>query len=276
MPAVGVTPVAGEDRDASLRMHNYLLAQQRKKEDYWLRKYGKVRDASPPKSLPSLASRPIAGYMNLQPVVSLPAIHGHKGVPPMFQAKGPIRDFFSLNVTRPHAQQQQHELQLPRNHDAGGHDSPISPPQHTSTQYAGDHAMHSGSANRQYHKPAPIAEEPSDFGLQMESSLGSNPSSNKLSGLDSMRHLNPLQHQHQQHVHQHRGFASMALSGGNAFMNNPPRDLQMELAVLKSVKCREDVLDRLRIASEKLTASFGGGAPTVLPPADPLVRLFYR
>ncbi|MEW5314079.1 MAG: hypothetical protein WDW38_005602 [Sanguina aurantia] len=279
MPAVGHIPVQGEDRDASLRMHNYLLAQQRKKEDYWLRKYGKVRDASPPKSLPSLASRPIPGYTSLQPVVSLPAIHGHKGVPPMFQAKGPIRGSFSLNAARPHAQQQQQrELQLPNSREAG-HDSPSSLPQHTSAQYAGDPPMHSGSANRQYHKPSLVAEEPSDFGLQMEASLGSQPSSNKLSGLDSMRHLRPLQQQpqqQQQHVHPHRGFASMALDGGAQFMNNPARDLQMELAVLKSVKCREDVLDRLRIASEKLTASFGGGAPTVLPPADPLVRLFYR
>ncbi len=51
---------------------------------------------------------------------------------------------------------------------------------------------------------------------------------------------------------------------------------QMELTVLKAIKGREDSLDRLRVACEKLDASFAGGAPVVLPQTDPLVRLFYR
>lgn len=29
--------------NASRRMHEYLMNQQRRKEEYWLRKYGKVR-----------------------------------------------------------------------------------------------------------------------------------------------------------------------------------------------------------------------------------------
>ena len=50
----------------------------------------------------------------------------------------------------------------------------------------------------------------------------------------------------------------------------------MELAVLKAIKGREDCLDRLRVACEKLDGSFGGISPVVLSQADPLVRLFYR
>eukprot|EP00955_Chlamydomonas_euryale_P035110 349999-Chlamydomonas_euryale.AAC.1 len=42
------------------------------------------------------------------------------------------------------------------------------------------------------------------------------------------------------------------------------RDLEMELNVLKAIKAREDVLDRLRVACDKLDISFGGGAPLVL------------
>ncbi len=48
------------------------------------------------------------------------------------------------------------------------------------------------------------------------------------------------------------------------------------LSFPKAIKAREDVLERLRIAGSKLDSGFGGGAPVVLSPADPLVRLFYR
>lgn len=44
----------------------------------------------------------------------------------------------------------------------------------------------------------------------------------------------------------------------------------------QSIKGREDVLERLKVASDKLDASVGGGAPLALSPTDPLVRLFYR
>ena len=33
----------GSDSEASRRMHDYLLNKQRRKEEYWLRKYGRVR-----------------------------------------------------------------------------------------------------------------------------------------------------------------------------------------------------------------------------------------
>lgn len=50
----------------------------------------------------------------------------------------------------------------------------------------------------------------------------------------------------------------------------------MEVAVLKAIKSREDTLDRLKVAAEKLDVGYGGGAPVVLSEIDPLVRLFYR
>ena len=45
---------------------------------------------------------------------------------------------------------------------------------------------------------------------------------------------------------------------------------------MKAVKSREDTLDRLRVAADKLDVGYGGGAPVVLSQVDPLVRLFYR
>ena len=33
----------GTESEASRRMHDYLLNKQRRKEEYWLRKYGRVR-----------------------------------------------------------------------------------------------------------------------------------------------------------------------------------------------------------------------------------------
>jgi hypothetical protein len=45
---------------------------------------------------------------------------------------------------------------------------------------------------------------------------------------------------------------------------------------LQVIKAREDVLERLKVAAEKLDSAMGGTAPLALPPADPLVRLFFR
>lgn len=45
---------------------------------------------------------------------------------------------------------------------------------------------------------------------------------------------------------------------------------------MQAIKAREDVLERLRIAGGKLDSGFGGSAPVVLSPVDPMVRLFYR
>ena len=35
--------MASQDSEASRRMHDYLLNKQRRKEEYWIRKYGRVR-----------------------------------------------------------------------------------------------------------------------------------------------------------------------------------------------------------------------------------------
>ncbi len=45
---------------------------------------------------------------------------------------------------------------------------------------------------------------------------------------------------------------------------------------MQAIKAREDVLDRLRVACDKLDSSLGGASPLALAPTDPLVRLFYR
>ncbi|EFJ48469.1 hypothetical protein VOLCADRAFT_90723 [Volvox carteri f. nagariensis] len=65
-------------------------------------------------------------------------------------------------------------------------------------------------------------------------------------------------------------------SVGSGPAGRPLRSLEMELAVIRAIKAREDVLERLRIASGKLDSGFGGSSPVVLSPVDPLVRLFYR
>lgn len=35
--------MTNQDSEASRRMHDYLLNKQRRKEEYWIRKYGRVR-----------------------------------------------------------------------------------------------------------------------------------------------------------------------------------------------------------------------------------------
>jgi hypothetical protein len=44
----------------------------------------------------------------------------------------------------------------------------------------------------------------------------------------------------------------------------------------QAIKSREDVIERLKVACDKLGASLGGSAPLALSPTDPLVRLLYR
>ena len=40
----------------------------------------------------------------------------------------------------------------------------------------------------------------------------------------------------------------------------------------QAIKARNDVVERLRVAGAKLDAGFGGVAPLVLSPVDPMVR----
>ncbi|KAJ9520959.1 hypothetical protein QJQ45_014152 [Haematococcus lacustris] len=54
------------------------------------------------------------------------------------------------------------------------------------------------------------------------------------------------------------------------------KDMQLELAVLKTIKAREEVLERLRCAVQKLDTTLGGVAPMALPLGDPLMRLVFR
>lgn len=45
---------------------------------------------------------------------------------------------------------------------------------------------------------------------------------------------------------------------------------------LQAIKGREEVLDRLRAATEKVDASHNGTTPFALSSTDPLVCLFFR
>ncbi|GFR44089.1 hypothetical protein Agub_g5251, partial [Astrephomene gubernaculifera] len=110
---------------------------------------------------------------------------------------------------------------------------------------------------------------------------GSNPDGPNRTGAFPGR-LPPLQHEHSASS---KGFSQNganqgsphgASPHGNNHGNKPLRNLELELAVIKAIKAREDVLERLRIAGGKLDSGFGGVAPVVLSPVDPLVRLFYR
>ncbi len=57
----------------------------------------------------------------------------------------------------------------------------------------------------------------------------------------------------------------------------PSRDIQSEIAVLKAVRAREDSLERLKAATEKMAAAFASGTGGDLSMSiDPLARLFFR
>lgn len=100
--------MAGKDpgSEASKRMHEYLLAQQRRKEQYQLRKYGEV--TQPPQ--PSI-TRPACAIAQLSTEVdvSLPPIQqhlsAHHGQAPMCDARKSGANGLTSSVARVHAQE---------------------------------------------------------------------------------------------------------------------------------------------------------------------------
>lgn len=113
--------MSGKDAgaDASRRMHEYLLAQQRRKEEYWLRKYGKVIQPPPP-SLGKPAREPNTAHAQEQHVNTfLPPIQQHHGArarhgqPPMFHAREPVKNYFGRNAAQDQRRQDQQQQQQP-------------------------------------------------------------------------------------------------------------------------------------------------------------------
>ncbi|GIL54900.1 hypothetical protein Vafri_10603 [Volvox africanus] len=342
-----MAPVDG-GTEASRRMHEYLISKQRKQEEYWLRKYGKVLQQPPPSlgkpggnpRLPPLGSNnttasgqtsargnnavlpsdPSAGGGGLLP--PLPGAHGApgpspglpsphhrqpKGHAPIFHANEPVKDFFSRNARQPRASiaaqaRDEYGNALPQSnrppepYRGGGMPSHLPPmggyrQQGRASSETGEH-QHLQQQQQEYHDQ-PTLTPPSPPQQQQQQQYG---------GFPQHQHHHAPQHTQQHHaqasprggyippprvgVPQPRvlpppsGEASSVRSvgsgNGNANGGRPLRNLEMELAVIRAIKAREDVLERLRIASGKLDSGFGGSAPVVLSPVDPLVRLFYR
>jgi len=203
--------------EASRKMHDYLLAKQRRKEDYWLRKYGKVLSSPSPHD-----TEPKRDYRDEHPVpvapTSLPPIKPRRRPPgkmPMFKAAGELSTFPSKGSRLPERQHRTNDKLPAIKRSDKEHEADEA---HASSQQS----LARGSGPAVMGQPADPA-------------------------------------------------AAAAAARAGAV-----RDLEMELNVLKAIKAREDVLDRLRVACDKLDISFGGGAPLVLSQVDPLVRLFYR
>ncbi|KXZ53645.1 hypothetical protein GPECTOR_6g562 [Gonium pectorale] len=339
--------------EASKRMHEYLLSKQRKQEEYWLRKYGKVLQA-PAKSgtsstnprVPSMGgSNPTsgrtsnAGALSTEsstagrgllppipgasqqgaqppsgPVGALPHHHRQpKGQAPIFHAKEPVRDFFSRNVRQPRA-----SAAAPVR-DEFGNLPPVShmPPEpyrkdrpgQQLPPLGGDRSYAAGAQVSQGEYSAPQLGGEGYEGWQEQPPIqpteGASPrigtyltnqhSSYKLAGSPTGPHMQrspqhghvasgalhprlpPLSHDAHagMRASQHASHHASQHASSN-YQNKPLRNLELELTVIKAIKAREDVLERLRIAGSKLDNSFGGTVPVVLSSVDPMVRLFYR
>ncbi|KAF5838312.1 hypothetical protein DUNSADRAFT_3044 [Dunaliella salina] len=333
-------PPAGQD--ASKRMHDYLLNQKRRKEDYFLRKYGKV--IQPPKEAVEPKERPI----------TLPPLAGpHPGGPsvPIFQAKGPIATFPNNASVVIDKAQQQHGLD--RHHKlADIHYRPVAPPAHQTPHLPP--LPRSRERSREGSGPGTPVKEPSSLSAQQQQQqhlelLGGSPSAAlPLLQQQQLRHAQLQQHlQQQQQRLQQQGVVDSSLLGrmpgegphgamkqdGSAFPGGPHglhaasprsqrpqldpltlqpsqgrlqplsrqssrsrglsngegsagdmgrprktgmRDLEVELSVIKAIRSREEVVDRLRTATLKVDHALGGGSPLVLNLNDPLLKMFFR
>ncbi|GLI67280.1 hypothetical protein VaNZ11_011465, partial [Volvox africanus] len=346
-----MAPVDG-GTEASRRMHEYLLSKQRKQEEYWLRKYGKVLQ-QPPLSLGKPGGNPRQPPVGSNTTTSsgqtsargsnavlpsdrsagggglLPPLPGAQGAPgplppglpsphhrqpkghaPIFHANEPVKDFFSRNARQPRANiaaQARDEYgnallqsnRPPEPYRGGGMPSHLPPmggyrQQGRGSSETGEH-QHLQQQQQEYlDQPSPTPPSPPQQQQQQQQQ--------QYGGFPQHQHHHAPQHTQQHHpqasprggyippprvgVPQPRvlpppsGEASSVRSvgsgNGNANGGRPLRNLEMELAVIRAIKAREDVLERLRIASGKLDSGFGGSAPVVLSPVDPMVRLFYR
>ncbi|KAG2429849.1 hypothetical protein HXX76_010631 [Chlamydomonas incerta] len=355
--------------EASKRMHEYLLSKQRKQEEYWLRKYGKVVQAAPPSvGKPSGNPRlPAIGTINsginsgapsnrtsnaglpsaepsgsmLPPIAGAQQAHGGaapagmlpphnirhqqpRGQAPIFQAKEPVRDFFQRNAPRagrgggggPAARDEYgnvippsrrppeplrrgpNQQPLPRQLPplAGGGEQGYGSPQMQmqmqmqqggdgeQQQLAGEGSWSLAAQQQQGYASSPDvgggygSPEQQQYGQpQYGSPQGGYGGSPGAAG----GRLAPLQYEASAPalgagVRTSYNGSPGAAGGVSPYHQKPLRNLEMELTVIKAIKAREDVLERLRIAGGKLDAGFGGAAPVVLSPVDPLVRLFYR
>eukprot|EP00798_Chlamydomonas_sp_ICE-L_P007789 gene7789-979_t len=217
--------------EASRKMHEYLEKKQRRQEEYWLRKYGKVLYPA----LPKAENKPMDGH---KPGGFLPPIRGGGepgGQAPLFQAAGPIKTFpmsgAPLNGDRRH-----HAHPLPQ----GNILPPISQGAYSPKAEASEQTL----------TTTMLELDDNPYGSQSPS-----PKSRLLPGGGLAQphngpiHLAPLD---QIPAVENSSPKGAHVSPKHEFSHKQAvRDLQMELAVLKTIKGREDVLDRLRTAGNK-------------------------
>uniref|UniRef100_A0A7S3QPF6 Uncharacterized protein n=1 Tax=Dunaliella tertiolecta TaxID=3047 RepID=A0A7S3QPF6_DUNTE len=323
-------PPAGQD--ASKRMHDYLLNQKRRKEDYFLRKYGKV--IHPPKEAVEPKERPL----------TLPPLGHQPGGPsaPIFQAKGPIATFpnnasvvidkakhsaldrhhkladIHYHPVAPPAYQTPHLPPLPRSRErsreGSGPGTPVKELSFASAQQQQDHLGGSPSAalpllqqQQQRHAQLQQQLQQQQQRLQQQgvvdgSLLGRGPGEGLfgamrqdghaiIGGAHGLHAASPRSQRSQDLLMQPsqgklQGLSqqsSRGLSNGEgsaAELGRPKktgmRDLEVELSVIKAIKSREEVVDRLRTATFKVDHALGGGSPLVLNLNDPLLKMFFR
>ncbi|GLC77687.1 hypothetical protein PLESTF_001972900, partial [Pleodorina starrii] len=219
-----MAPVADGGMEASKRMHEYLLSKQRRQEEFWLRKYGKVLQQQPPsvgRPAPNPRLPPLGGSASGQASSSSRGsnVGGGLSADPSGNTLPPLPSAAAA---------------------AGGGGAPAGLPPHHHRQPKG-HAPHlprAGTRKGLLHSQRPPAAR------QRRHSGGGG-------GGAPSRRLPPLPPEpsstRSPDQRRWRARATAASRSGN---------LAMELTVIRAIKAREDVLERLRVAAGKLDAGF--------------------
>ncbi len=285
--AAGKLKAALAGLDASKKMHDYLTNQQRRKEEYWLRKYGKIL-APPPQRiqsershghLPPIANNNTASVPRRRHRSGNPALSGsdRASQPGALRQPHPDRRHNVSNLQyHPMAPVQLPPLQSlppPSKEPSGAMPSVItsartqelSATAFTATQPAQAGPTIAVAADGTAAVLGAEASKASDLGIQ-GSSLAAETSLSVLPGFRSgpvmhvAPHTNAVHHQQQQQQ-QHASAPPYHQVGPRVVTHNRGmRDLQLELAVLKvgECMCQHGHIFAWSLQSPRLHACFSG------------------
>jgi hypothetical protein len=243
------------------------MGSHQKREEAWLKKYGKaLHVGGGANNISSDRLPPISQHQQQQQRAG--GFNGG-GIPPMFQARGPIKSFPAVpSISTGGGKHQSSALSHPdRSHNPSkltSYQPILSSPQAMSKlpPIATTHASPVSSKPTHHHLLSPNQASPP---------LPYPPRQLQLATTEGQQYTNAMSPD--QEVAE-SPLSPVSYGGGGAgggggygspqLPGNKGRDLQMELIVLKAIKGRDDTLDRLRTTCEKLDEGFGGLAPMVL------------
>ncbi|KAJ9521174.1 hypothetical protein QJQ45_022901 [Haematococcus lacustris] len=207
---------------------------------------------SPSSPLPSVSPNPLL----LPPLGPQLLSHPHAGLPlpadlPSFPSQVPLGPAWKSSSPLP---------QLPASDSS---------PSHVSAHHANQHANH----HHANHQP-----QQQDSSNSLAGWGAAPPEAAMAGGLKPRPSLSHAPNTAVTSHHMGEGPGAGGGVGPKVVTHHPKgmKDMQLELAVLKTIKAREEVLERLRCAVQKLDTTLGGVAPMALPLGDPLMRLVFR